>query len=152
MCPETFLQSLPMWRDHSCNVKKWLIKWPQCLLSFFNCHLAKASFLKIGNQLTSYQSIKKETNQIQQTIYSSISAHLSYHNILSTNQHGFYTGRSCDTQLLEAINDFHQCLDSGTHIDALFLDFTKAFDKVSHRKLCHKLLCYGVIMAIYYAG
>ena len=29
-------------------------------------------------------------------------------------------------------------------LDALFLDFTKAFDKVSHRKLCHKLSCYGV--------
>ena len=80
---------------------------------------------------------------LEHIIYSSISTHLSYHNILSTNQHDFRTGRSCDTQLLEAINDFHQCLDSGTHIDAFFLDFTKAFDKVSHRKLCHKLLCYG---------
>ena len=27
-------------------------------------------------------------------------------------------------QLLEAINDFHNCLDTGSHIDALFLDFT----------------------------
>ena len=79
---------------------------------------------------------------LERIIYSTISTHLSYHNILSTNQHGFHTGQSCDTQLLEVINDFHQCLDSGTHIDALFLDFTKAFDKVSHRKLCHKLLCY----------
>ena len=53
---------------------------------------------------------------------------------------------SCDTQLLGPINDFHHYLDTGTHIavDALFLDFTKAFDKVSHRKLCHKLSCYGV--------
>ena len=43
-----------------------------------------------------------------------------------------------------AINDFHHSLDSGTHIDALFLDFTKVFDKVSHRKLCYKLSRYGV--------
>ena len=33
------------------------------------------------------------------------------------------------------INDFQNCLNSGSHIDALFLDFAKAFDKVSHIKL-----------------
>ena len=81
---------------------------------------------------------------LEHIIYSFVSTHLSNYNILSTNQHGFRTGRSCDTQLLGAINDFHHSLDSGTHIDALFLDFTKAFDKVSHRKLCYKLLRYGV--------
>ena len=81
---------------------------------------------------------------LEHIIYSSISTHLSNYNILCINQHGFRTGLSCDTQLLGAINDFHHCLDTGTHIDALFLDFTKAFDKVSHRKLCHKLSCYGV--------
>ena len=32
-------------------------------------------------------------------IYSFVSTHLSNYNILSTNQHGFRTGRSCDTQL-----------------------------------------------------
>jgi len=44
---------------------------------------------------------------LEHIIYSFISNHLSSHNILSTSQHGFCTGRSCDTQLLEAINDFH---------------------------------------------
>ena len=81
---------------------------------------------------------------LEHIIYSFVSTHLSNYNILSTNQHGFRTGRSCDTQLLGAINDFHHSLDSETHIDALFLDFTKAFDKVSHRKLCYKLSRYGV--------
>ena len=38
----------------------------------------------------------------------------------------------------------HRCLDTGSHIDALFLDFYKAFNKVSHRKLCHKLSHYGI--------
>ena len=40
--------------------------------------------------------------------------------ILSSNQHGFRTGKSCDTQLLGAINDFQHGLDTGSHIDALF--------------------------------
>ena len=61
-------------------------------------------------------------------IYSFICTHLSNHN----------------TQLLEVINDFYHYLDVGNHIDALFLDFSKAFDKVSHRKMCHKLSNYGI--------
>ena len=69
---------------------------------------------------------------------------MSNYNILSANQHGFRTGQSCDTQPLGAINDFHHGLDTRSHIGAFFLDFSKAFDKVSHRKLCHKLSCYGV--------
>ena len=48
-----------------------------------------------------------------------------------------------DTQLLEAKNDFHHSLDPGSHIGALFLDFTKAFDKVSHRKLYYKLMLWS---------
>ena len=81
---------------------------------------------------------------LEHIIYSFISTHLSNYNILSTNQHGFCTGRSCDTQLLGAINNFHHSLDTGIHIGTLFLNFPKAFDKVSHRKLCYKLSCYGV--------
>ena len=30
------------------------------------------------------------------------------------------------------------------HIDALFLDFAKAFDKVPHERLCYKLSYYGI--------
>ena len=46
--------------------------------------------------------------------------------------------------VIGVINDFQNCLDSGSHIDALFLDFAKAFSKVSHIKLCHKLSFYGI--------
>ena len=40
------------------------------------------------------------------------------------------------------MNDFQDCLNAGKHNDALFLDFAKAFDKVSQCKLCHKLSHY----------
>ena len=56
---------------------------------------------------------------LEHIIYSFISTHLSNYNILNSNQHGFHQGQSCDTQLLEAINDFHKSLDTGSHIDAL---------------------------------
>ena len=122
-------------------IKKWHIQWPHYLPLFFSHRLIKA---RIGNQQTSHQSIKKETKQISLLFHLFTPSHLSNYNILSANQHGFRTGQSCDTQLLGAINDFHHGIDTGSHIDAFFLDFSKALDKVSHRKLCHKLSCYGV--------
>jgi hypothetical protein len=36
------------------------------------------------------------------------------------------------------------CIDSSTQIDAILLDFSKAFDKVSHERLAAKLHHYGV--------
>ena len=59
-------------------------------------------------------------------------------------QHGFVKGRSCTTQIL---NDFHliaKGIDIGNQTDCIFLDFTKAFDSVSHVRLIHKLGKLGI--------
>ena len=77
-------------------------------------------------------------------IYSSIFLHLETHKILNDCQHGFCAHRSCEAQLTGAITDFHHCLNNRKHIDALFLDFSKVFDKVSDIRLCHKLSHYGI--------
>ena len=41
--------------------------------------------------------------------------------------------------MILTIDDFAQCLNNKGLIHAIFLDFVKAFDKVPHKKLCHKL-------------
>jgi len=81
---------------------------------------------------------------LEHIIYSAISSHANDHNIMCTNQHGFRKKRSCETQLLETINDLTSALDAGHEVDVLFLDFSKAFDRVSHNCLLHKLLHYGI--------
>ena len=81
---------------------------------------------------------------LENVIYSSIFSHLETHKILDDCQYGFRTHRSCETQLIGAITDFQQCLNNRKHIHAIFLDFSKAFDKVSHSKLYHKLFHYGI--------
>ena len=41
------------------------------------------------------------------------------------------------------INDLAKSLDEGTQTDDIFFDFSKAFDKVCHKYLLHKLYHYG---------
>ena len=54
-------------------------------------------------------------------------------------QHGFRRGRSCETQLIEFIDDLTSDLEEGQKTDILITDFAKAFDKVHHSLLIHTL-------------
>lgn len=62
---------------------------------------------------------------------------------LSRRQHGFRSQRSWESQLTELTYDLPKKLDEGREIDAVFLDFSKAFDRVDHAKLIHKLQLIG---------
>ena len=81
---------------------------------------------------------------LEHIVYSNIFTHLNQANILCEEHHGFRERRCCESQLITTINDFAQCLNSKGLIHAIFLDFAKAFDKVPHKKLCHKLASYGI--------
>ena len=48
-------------------------------------------------------------------------------------------GKSCITQLVEVLQRIGRELDRGKQIDVFYLDMSKAFDKVSHAKLLHRL-------------
>lgn len=72
-------------------------------------------------------------------IFKHISLFLENHKIISACQHGFRKGLSTTTQLLETVHDFAAVLDKQGQTDIIFLDFEKAFDRVSHQKLLLKL-------------
>ena len=55
------------------------------------------------------------------------------------NQYGFRRGRSCETQLLEFVEELTTSLEGGRHTDVIILDFAKAFDRVNRSLLAHKL-------------
>jgi len=64
--------------------------------------------------------------------------------ILSDFQSGFQPGRSSVTQLVEIYHKFCKAVDSGREIRAVFLDISKAFDRVWHHGLVHKLYMSGI--------
>ena len=55
--------------------------------------------------------------------------------LISREQHGFLAGRSCVTQLTSVLHYIGGQLDAGKQIDIIYLDMSKAFDKVDHTKL-----------------
>ena len=81
---------------------------------------------------------------LEHIMYSHIYSHFAKYDLLCDQQHGFRQGRSCETQLLLTINDFSKSLNNNDQTDVVLLDFSKAFDKVSHQHLFHKLHHYGI--------
>ena len=77
-------------------------------------------------------------------IYRHLMSHFQYHKILTHLNHGFRSGFSCDTQLLTTTHDLLTSFHAGKQVDIAILDFSKAFDKVPHKKLLHKLDHYGI--------
>ena len=77
-------------------------------------------------------------------LFSNIMQHLDKDSILMDAQHGFLKNHLCKTQLI-TINDDMTCnLSSGKQINAVFLDFAKAFNNVPHQRLLLKLEYYDI--------
>lgn len=59
--------------------------------------------------------------------------------LLTSFQSGFRTGHSTTTALLKVHDDIHSTIDKKGIAILLLIDFSKAFDRVSHNKLLTKL-------------
>ena len=65
-------------------------------------------------------------------------------NRIVCSQHGFVKGKSTLSNLLESIDAINEYLNEGNSADILYLDFSKAFDTVSHYRLLIKMQNFGI--------
>ena len=81
---------------------------------------------------------------MESIVKEAILKHMVENNLLSPKQFGFISGRSTVTQLLKYLNQCVETLVTGGVVDAIYLDFAKAFDTVPHSRLLGKLRSYGI--------
>ena len=80
---------------------------------------------------------------MEHVIASQLMGHLNTNKILYDLQHGFQYKCSCEAQLLALVHELAHGVNANKQTDMAILDFSKAFDKVSHKRLLYKLQWYG---------
>ena len=69
---------------------------------------------------------------MEQIISGIIMNQLKVNQGIKPSQHGFTNGRACLTNLISFYDKVTRSVDEGQAVDVVYLDFSKAFDTVSH--------------------
>ena len=81
---------------------------------------------------------------LEKIAFDQVYAFLSANNLLSQNQSGFRPGDSTIFQLLSITSIIYDSFEKYDETRAVFLDISKAFDKVWHEGIIFKLKCNGI--------
>ena len=99
------------------------------------------------SEISNYRPISLLSNldkAFERLIFKYVYNHFLENNILTSFQSGFRRGDSTVNQLSYLYNTFCQALDAGKEVRAIFCDISKAFDRVWHAGLIHKLKSAGI--------
>ena len=81
---------------------------------------------------------------LERLAYSNLYDHCIKNKLLSPKNSGFKKGDGAINQMLCITDSIYKALDSGNDVAMVYLDISKAFDKVWHKGLLYKLQCFGV--------
>ena len=74
---------------------------------------------------------------LEKVVYFSLVHHVKP--AISSEQHGFVTGRSCATNLASLLSTAYEAIEERCQTDCIYTDFSAAFQSVNHSLLIHKL-------------
>ena len=80
----------------------------------------------------------------EKVIFDNLHSYIFSNNLLSDKQSGYRKGDSTVKQLLSIIHEIHSAFDTSHEVRAVFLDISRAFDRVWHDGLIFKLKKLGV--------
>ena len=81
---------------------------------------------------------------MERCIHKHVSKYLIEHSVITPFQSGFRAGDSTVNQLLYICNEISNALDNNKELRIVFLDISKAFDRVWHKGLLFKLKPVGI--------
>ncbi|PKU43302.1 rna-directed dna polymerase from mobile element jockey-like [Limosa lapponica baueri] len=81
---------------------------------------------------------------MEQIILSAIMQYMQDNQVIRPHQHGFMKGRSCLTNLISFYDKVTRLVDEAKAVDVVYLDFSKAFDTISHSIFLEKLAAHGL--------
>ena len=81
---------------------------------------------------------------LEKIVFDQVYKFLNDNNLLSKHQSGFRPGDSTIYQLLSITSSIYENFEKFNETRAIFLDISKAFDKVWHDGLIFKLRCNGI--------
>ena len=81
---------------------------------------------------------------MESIMYDQLIQFLMNHRQIPKEQHGFLPGKSIQSNLLSCLSQSTSEIERGNTLDAIYLDFSKVFDRVPKRRLLHKLRHVGV--------
>ena len=117
---------------------------PSILKSAFVFPLHKGGMRSVPANYRPVSLTSHLVKTLERVIKKHLVRYLEFNGKINNNQHGFRSGRSCLTQLLEQYDKILSILEEGKNADAVYLDFSKAFDKVDKGILLRKLKAAGV--------
>lgn len=79
------------------------------------------------------------SKSFERILKAQICSYLQANNLITPAQSGYRVGHSTKTAMLKIYDDIGVAIDRGGKVIMIFLDFSKAFDTISHTQLCKKL-------------